>query len=383
MAANASTQTQHLRESVLQAEGVTVDIDNGVIRGVKVLGQRSHNGRRYADEAMQEALGLYEGVAVNIDHRYDDSERPMVEGFGTLRDVRKSDDGIYGDLHFLKSHPCAAMICERAERFPESFGMSHDAQGELIEIDGEWVVAKLIDVESVDIVSRPATTKGLFEAEQKPMKRTLREAVNAAPKHQWAKLLEMAMEEDPKLAEMEYEVEEMDGDEMTGGDQVAMAFRSLVMSVLDDESLDVAAKTEKLQSLLQMEADAKGVVEGDGEPMVEADDEPDSEMQKQMESLRRKVDQLGRLLEAKSITDRVDAILAEHGAARADLTEAQSRLLADVSDERKARDLIESWQLRESSAFGRRVAGGRASAASYDEIKKQGTLASRSAAYRS
>lgn len=382
MAATNAPKLQRVSESVTQTEGVTVDLDAGIIRGVKVLGEYSRNGRRYADQAMAESLSLYEGIAVNIDHRYDDSERPMVEGFGTLRNVRKADDGIYGDLHFLKSHPCAAMICERAERFPESFGMSHDAQGELIEIDGEWVVAKLLDVESVDIVSRPATTKGLFEAEQKPMKRTLREAVAASPKHQWAKLLEMAMEEDPKLAEMEYEVEEMDG-EPDAGDQVAMAFRSLVMSVLDDESLDVAAKTEKLQSLLQMESDAKGVVAGDAPTETPEAEGGDDKMEKQMESLRRKVDELGRLLEAKSITERIDAILAEHGAKRGDLTESQTRLLADVSDEARARDLIDSWQLRESSAFGRRVAGGRAEVGTYDEIKKQGSLASRSAQFRS
>src|SRR3954467_13319392 len=56
-----------LHESAVRTPGrLTVDRDAGVIRGVKVLGWDSKNGRRYDPAGVDPAL--YEGADVNIDH---------------------------------------------------------------------------------------------------------------------------------------------------------------------------------------------------------------------------------------------------------------------------------------------------------------------------
>ena len=328
---------------------------------------------------------MYEGCTVNVDHKYE-GERSIVEGFGIVRDCKLMPDGVYGDLHYLKSHPLAPAVTERAERFPQSFGMSHDAEGEVVKAGSEFVVESLIKVSSVDLVATPATTQGLFESHKrpKPMKRKLREAVAAAPKsNPFRKLLEMEMEQMPELAEMEYEVQEMDGEAMpTGDDQVKAAFRALVMSVLDDDSLTPDAMAEKLKSLLTMQAEAQAVVEGsDSEEMVE--EEGSDDMKKTVESLRRQVNDLKRLMESRSVAEQIDAALAARGVTRAKLTESQVKILAKQRDIETAKELIESWDFDTTESFPRRVPSGRAqSVGSYDEERKQTSFVT-PAGYRS
>jgi hypothetical protein len=142
-----------------------VDRDAGVIRSVKILGRESRNGRAYSDEALAQAVTLYEGLCVNIDHpeRKSQTERKFAEGFGYLRNVRRESDGVYGDLVFLKSHALAEQICEAAERMPHQFGLSHHAEGYLATEGGQTVVEGFERIFSVDIVRNPATSRGLFE----------------------------------------------------------------------------------------------------------------------------------------------------------------------------------------------------------------------------
>lgn len=376
---------ERFKESTTQPGTMKVDREAGVIHGVKLLGADSKNGRRYSPNAMDQARQMYEGCTVNVDHKYE-GERSIVEGFGIVRDCKLMPDGVYGDLHYLKSHPLAPAVTERAERFPQSFGMSHDAEGEVVKAGSEFVVESLIKVSSVDLVATPATTQGLFESHKrpKPMKRKLREAVAAAPRsNPFRKLLEMEMEQMPELAEMEYEVQEMDGmPEPTGDDQVKAAFRALVMSVLDDDSLTPDAMAEKLKSLLTMQAEAQAVVEGsDSEEMTE--EEGGDDMKKTVESLRRQVNELKRLMESRTVSEQIDAALAARGVTRAKLTESQVKILAKQRDIETAKELIESWDFDSTESFPRRVPSGRAqSVGSYDEERKQTSFVT-PAGYRS
>ena len=159
-----------------------VDRDAGVIRDVKILGKDSVNNRIYHDAAIRKAVVLYEGCTVRIDHKPEQSDRPLIDDIGVLKNVKMKDDGVYGDFYFIKSHPLAEMVCEKAERFPENFGFSHKADG-LTNFDASGVmhVLDLRSVESVDLVGKPATNKSLFESiepktkEQKMRKRSLLE----------------------------------------------------------------------------------------------------------------------------------------------------------------------------------------------------------------
>jgi hypothetical protein len=104
----------------------TVDCDAGVIRGVRVLGRQSRNGREYSDRALAEAAALYQGIGVNLNHpdrRETNRERPVEAGFGWLEAVEVKDDGVYADLHYLRSHPQAGLIVEAAQRNPKRLSL--------------------------------------------------------------------------------------------------------------------------------------------------------------------------------------------------------------------------------------------------------------------
>lgn len=153
-------------EDARQAGNLKVDRNRGIIRGVKILGLISENGRQYMPDAVRKAAKLYEGIRVNIDHpNKPDDVRSAESRFGKLVRVRFIEgDGLYGDLEFLRSHPMAERICEAAERMPDAFGLSHNAQGEGDENkDGIFVVSKIVEVRHVDVVADPATTKSLSE----------------------------------------------------------------------------------------------------------------------------------------------------------------------------------------------------------------------------
>lgn len=143
----------------------SVDRDAGVLKDVKVLGYQSANNRTYSREAVKKARGMYEGRPVNINHgqRGAAGDRAVADRFGQLRNVRLTDDGLIGDLHYLKSHAMAPVVVEAAERMPDCFGLSHNAEGRVRHVSGKNVVDEISRVHSVDLVSDPATTKSLFE----------------------------------------------------------------------------------------------------------------------------------------------------------------------------------------------------------------------------
>lgn len=159
-----------IHESVLSGRGIRVNREAGTIANVKILGLVSENGRQYLPAAIQAAKKLYEGVHVNIDHPKDspDQQRSAYDRFGKLTRIRWVEgEGLYGDLVYLKTHPMAERICEAAERMPDAFGMSHNAQGEGEENkDGVFVVSKIVEVRHVDLVADPATTKSLSESKK-------------------------------------------------------------------------------------------------------------------------------------------------------------------------------------------------------------------------
>ena len=151
-------------------EALTVDREAGIIKGIKILGFTSQNGRRYTPEACKAAISLYEGKKVNIDHpeKGPTQQRSTYDRFGKFINVRFVEgDGLFGDLLYLKSHEMAESVCEAAERkeLNDVFGMSHNAQGEgSVDKQGIFVVSRITEVRHVDLVADPATTQSLTES---------------------------------------------------------------------------------------------------------------------------------------------------------------------------------------------------------------------------
>lgn len=160
-------QYQSLYEHVMAAPTGRVDRVNGFIRGVKILGRSSRNGREYSNAAIQEAAKLYEGIGVNLNHpsrATPNASRPVEDGIGWLENVKVLADGVYGDLAVIKSHPRAETVFEFAERNPTRFGLSHNAGGNVVTRNGRQIVESVGTVRSVDLVQNPATNASLFES---------------------------------------------------------------------------------------------------------------------------------------------------------------------------------------------------------------------------
>jgi len=148
-----------------------VDAEAGIIHGVKVLGSQSRNGRTYPPALLAQRYAVYEGAQCYADHDYamlrTGKPRPLGQWGGVLRAVRYRGEGIFADLHCLKATEAGRIILEAAARMPERFGLSpmHLIEAEK-GTDGKEIVTAILECLSVDAVTRPATTRTLFEAEE-------------------------------------------------------------------------------------------------------------------------------------------------------------------------------------------------------------------------
>ncbi len=145
-------------------EGCEVDREHGIIRGVLLCGLKSENNRDYLPASF--GVKKYEGVPVNFDH-----ESTGVADVGGIikNESRDSQGRPRGDYHALMKHPTNERVFEAAEKGLFSlYGFSHVAVCKTSVRNGREVVEDVSKVESVDLVRRPATTKGLFEHTEKP-----------------------------------------------------------------------------------------------------------------------------------------------------------------------------------------------------------------------
>jgi hypothetical protein len=144
-----------------------VDAQAGVIRGVKVLGLESRNGRSYLPEALAEAARLYEDAKVNVNHAKGNpvGPRDYQDRIGTIRGVAlRPGEGLFGDFHFNPKHALAEQLIWDAQHAPENVGFSHNVEARTSRRGERVVVEAITRVQSVDLVADPATTRGLFEA---------------------------------------------------------------------------------------------------------------------------------------------------------------------------------------------------------------------------
>jgi len=158
-----------MTESILEyasSAGLTLTVDrqNGVIPGVKVLGTKSRNGRTYTQECVSKAAPLYENAAVFVDHKADGA-RSYHERMGHICNPVVREDGIYADFRVNPKHALAEQLFWDAENAPGNVGFSHDVEGRTDRKNGTVIVEEIVKVNSVDLVARPATTNGLFESE--------------------------------------------------------------------------------------------------------------------------------------------------------------------------------------------------------------------------
>ena len=387
-----------LTESVFSS-GAKVDREAGIIRGVKILGRESKNRRQYSDRALQEAAKLYEGVDVNLSHpgRNDPGNdihgnAPVERGFGWLQSVNVKDDGVYGDLHYFKSHPYSGVIAESAERNPRRFGLSHNAFGKTNRgANGREVVETMESVKSVDIVQNPATTRGLFESDG----RTIREVFEQHAPELLTSLLEDSALLPPESMDQPMQVEAPAGKDP--GAQVKAAIVQLLTAALDSDG-DPRAVVLKIMDTAQAllaglpnpeEKDPEAQSDENGDPvgndpnvdpsdpnqqtsepaaddpsgsdpanpgdknpfqqrkkkMAESTKTPaaDPAVKQLMESVGKLTETVGKLTAAQEEQNARSAARALLESSNRDASEIRINTLAGVKDEAARKALVESW----------------------------------------
>lgn len=235
----------------------SVDAGAPVVRGVKLLGEESRNRRRYLPESV--SPNQYEGKPVNLNHPEGATKQRVVqERFGWIQDARKEGDEWRGDLHYNPEHPFAKQFAWFAANKADQIGLSHDAVGTGRTENGIFLVEKVVEVKSVDLVADPASTKGLFESMSEEYENT-------------------GSGDEGELKGLEDHV------------------KDAVRAICDDQSLDLSAKMKKIRAALKLleEPEAKEKTEEsededaekeDGEKDTKNDDE--DEMKKAEESLQ-------------------------------------------------------------------------------------------------
>ncbi|MEA1950727.1 MAG: hypothetical protein U9N87_05050 [Planctomycetota bacterium] len=158
-----------LREYV-DSRGVKMRVDRGggIIRGVKILGRNSRNGRRYPTQTLLRAVELYEGAKVNVNHAKGAAAGPRdyQDRIGAIRGVRvRPEEGLFADFHFNPKHALAEQLIWDAQHAPENVGFSHNVRAKTVRRGDQVEVESIDKVQSVDLVADPATTAGLFESQ--------------------------------------------------------------------------------------------------------------------------------------------------------------------------------------------------------------------------
>lgn len=228
------TERLRVAERVHVLEYSTPHIEDGVIKGVKIVGMKSANGRTYPRHVLRAAMSLYESAPVFILHpdarETKQGSRKLIDHFGSLQNIHerngsKASFGLFADLHIKVTHPMADTIIKSIQEGCATFGLSHNVFIDMNEDRSQ--VLKITAVGSVDLVDNPATTTNLFEEENMA---TLKEQSAAGDKEQSAagddefraqvteeiaaidKVLETVQEELKEFRELHAELKEIQKD---------------------------------------------------------------------------------------------------------------------------------------------------------------------------
>lgn len=301
-------------------ESAPPDPADGVLRGVKLLGAESRNNRRYSATAMQEAAARYSGIKVYIDHpRSGEAERSLDRWAGTIQNAHYREGGIYGDVKLRTKSPFFEGIIEAAREFPKDVGFSHVAEG-TTKLEGETeIVESIKEIFSVDLVTDPATTAGLFESRQKMKTQTVSKVVETAKASKWSKLLKEHVARDKEFGKTELEVPE-------NGNAVTLAIESAAAGIVAKTLAGELKESEAVDSL----RDLFGVKKESIAPV----EQPPKTDDKIVEELQGKLARM----EAKTM-------LLESGR---EATDARVKALA-ACDEEGREELLESWPVKESA----------------------------------
>jgi hypothetical protein len=154
-----------------------IDAGKAAIFGVKILGEQSANppphNNFYPIQTRRASAKLFENIRVFLNHPARENAagtRPYEDAMGLLKNVHEAGDGLRGDWLFPPKHPLAANVLWDAAHAEHGLAFSINAEADKIRFDGDRkVIENFARVNSVDLVSRGATVRGLFESRRPPV----------------------------------------------------------------------------------------------------------------------------------------------------------------------------------------------------------------------
>lgn len=158
-----STLIEHVADWHSQLQ---VDRTNRLVRNVALTGGTSKNGYDYQEQALRDAVALYEQRPVFLDHASDKTrpqERSTRDLVGSIINPRYESGRIRGDIRVLNTDSGRTFLALSESDAP-GVGMSHVVLAERDSKEGS--VSRIHDVVSVDAVVFPATTTTFRESQQ-------------------------------------------------------------------------------------------------------------------------------------------------------------------------------------------------------------------------
>jgi hypothetical protein len=324
--------SHQLLEHTFGPAALRVDPERCIVYGVKILGEKSRNAppknNVYPRSTREGAARLFEGAPVGINHpplTQRNEVRPVQEFNGLLRNVRESGSGLYGDWHLNPEHPSTKQFLWDAQNNPKNIAFSINAEaGTFRPSAGGRIVESIAQVYSVDLVSRGATTRGLFESEQSMITTTVRALTESLRQTRpgYSRALREMAEAGLLSPDQDYAapVQEETTPTESGDHEQALkdGFKAALIAVIDDDSMDVRGKLARLKEIMSAQEKLLGGAPSPASPAPEA---PLPET----ESLRLQL--------------RARDLLLEHNVRP---TKVLTKALASCRSEAEVRELIES-----------------------------------------
>ncbi|MCH8828831.1 MAG: hypothetical protein IID45_04560 [Planctomycetes bacterium] len=153
--------TEHILD--WRTNDVVVEEETRIVRNIALTGLHSKNGYVYSEQALRDAIPLYDGKPVFLDHArssarpYDRSTRDLV---GSIVNPRFEHGRVRSDIQVLETESGRTFLALAAAK-NSAVGMSHVVLAE--RSADRTTVEKIHDVISIDAVVFPATTTNLRE----------------------------------------------------------------------------------------------------------------------------------------------------------------------------------------------------------------------------
>ncbi len=162
------TEQSELMTEVVACEDSTellVEVSGRLVSRIVLAGLVSKNGYRYGEGALREAVPLYEGKPVYLDHGKlgrEEPQRSREDLVGVIEGVVFEGGKVWGNIRVDQTTAGDLFLRLVDQQLPD-VGMSHVVRA-MRSRDGK-VVERIVEVMSVDVVRFPATTTTFHEQE--------------------------------------------------------------------------------------------------------------------------------------------------------------------------------------------------------------------------